>query len=183
MYHPLQHKKQPRTPGSSSGGPLRRISSPDIKVNSLRRAGHQENTGGDSRKRIVRRGSFQGTLKGSGGRGSEVHPGRAHSVATVASPLYPPSSHWTTQPFSTGEGGGGRGGGGGLQKETTSTGGHHYHHPTPSELRGGSGSAGVSTGTANLQEAHLRHTGSQASSCGGGGMSPGDSASSLLRQR
>ena len=162
MYHPLQHKRgsKPRTTGSGGGGgggggPARRVSSPDIKLNSLRRTTHQssqENNTTDSRKKIVRRGSFQGTPRGAGGRGSEVHQGRAHSVTT--SPLSP-NSHRSTQSLTTG-------GGGSFQKESlTNSTGSGRCHPTP-QLRGGS-STGVSAGT----EVHLSNARSQASWSGG----------------
>ncbi|CAI8030277.1 hypothetical protein GBAR_LOCUS17169 [Geodia barretti] len=141
--------------GGGGGGPARRVSSPDIKLNSLRRTTHQssqENNTTDSRKKIVRRGSFQGTPRGAGGRGSEVHQGRAHSVTT--SPLSP-NSHRSTQSLTTG-------GGGSFQKESlTNSTGSGRCHPTP-QLRGGS-STGVSAGT----EVHLSNARSQASWSGG----------------
>lgn len=168
MYHPLQHKRGStnRTP---AGGPLRRISSPDVKIKSLRTAytASQENTT-DAKKKIVRRGSFQGTLKGSGGSGSEMHPGRAHSVTPRTSPL-PPNSSWSTQNVT---------GGSGSPQTETLTG------SSRSKLGGRSGGSGtgVSAGTAhpaNLGEAHLSYGGSQTSWAGGG--SPPD-ATSQFRQ-
>lgn len=84
MYHPLQHQRgsnSVRTPGAT---PIRRVSSPDIKVNSLQRYSASQREEGknvrNERRKMVRRGTFQGQSSG----GSEVpdQHGRPQSIKT-----------------------------------------------------------------------------------------------------
>ena len=81
MYHPLQHKRGSTSTRSGDGVRVRRVSSPDVKVRGLTAQRELENGGGETRKRIIRRGSFQGTLRETAGeRNVEVHPTRTRSV-------------------------------------------------------------------------------------------------------
>ena len=157
MYHPLQNKRGSNARAQGSG-PVRRVSSPDIKVNSVRTHLEPGRGGTEARKKIVRRGSFQGTPRGGGGRESEVHRGWTHSVTTRDSP----SPHWTTQSVT--------GGGSPPEQSLVESTGPQYH---PSKV-GGSRITGVQAGTAlpgSVGETHLSYATSQAS-WGGEGSPP-----------
>ena len=137
MYHPLQHRRgssgSTRTPESSR---VRRISSPDLKV---RYSTHQQtaSSGGESRKRIVRHGSFQGSLReGCGGLEGELHPGRVHS-GTHRDSSTSPAPHRTPQTAASSSAS--------KQSLMNSTGHHHAHHVSPSRERVPP-STGVATG-------------------------------------